>query len=269
MKPMKINCMLAFCVGILSAPAYAASMCEATLVSSTTSSTTTIENCTNGEKYQWKNSSGTTVTVESCLDCSNGATLTEDVSYSHCTNKFTRGFCRKKCTAETIDETDFPEGCTGLTAYTMKFGNTDYVECQDCISGYKGVWKTVSSNQCTNTTTQFLCEVDPDAECLEDSECDGKIIEGPDSTGRVSVLTVAWCSGGTCEGDSEYMCTRGYYGTDGNCAKCPTESGGISTTTADAYGATSITECYAEKDVTAKDASGTYSFSQNCNYSNK
>ena len=269
MKPMKMICGLAFCMGILSAPAYAASTCSATLIGNTTSSTTSIENCINGEKYQWKNSSGTTVTVETCLDCSNGSIFHEEISYSHCTNKFTRGFCKKKCTVETINETNMPEGCMGQAAYTRKFGNTEYVECQDCTSGYKGVWKTVSSDWCTNTTTKFLCEVDPNAECVDDSDCDGKIVAGPDSSGRVSVLTVGWCSGGTCEGDSEYMCTRGYYGTDGNCAKCPTESGGIQTTTANAYGATLITECYAKQDITGQDASGMYNFEQNCNYSSK
>ncbi|HBP26420.1 MAG TPA: hypothetical protein DD611_00280 [Alphaproteobacteria bacterium] len=271
MKPIKIICALAFAWGILSVPAYAASTCTATLIGSTTSSTTSIENCINGEKYRWKNSSGTYVTVETCLDCSDGATLTEDVSYSHCTNKFTRGFCRKKCTVQTIDETDFPEGCTGMAAYTKSFGNTEYVECTDCENGYKGVRKTVSSNWCTNTTTQFLCEVDPDAECLEDSDCVGNFVTEPDANGYVEVSTFGWCSGGQCEyEDSKPTCIKGYYGAEGSttCHKCPTKTGGIPTTTANEYGATSITECYAEKDNKGKDTAGTYSFSQNCNYSN-
>lgn len=52
MKSMKMICVLAFCMGIMSASAYAASTCSATLIGNTTSSTTSIENCINGEKYQ-------------------------------------------------------------------------------------------------------------------------------------------------------------------------------------------------------------------------
>jgi len=276
MKPMKIICTLAFCMGILSAPAYAASTCTATLTDSTTSSTTSIENCTNGEKYRWKNSSGTYVTVESCLDCSNGYTLTEDVSYSHCTNKFTRGICAKACTAETIKETSMPDGCTGRTAYAKKFGDTEYVECTECATGYKEVQNTISSSQCTNTTTQYACEVDPDAECFDDSDCDeyrGKTLYGPDSSGVIGVVDMVWCSSdGTCEYDLLYQCARGYYGGSGyslgsvTCTACPSEDGGIPTTTS-GTGAMDITDCYAPKDIAGNDVIGTYSFIQDCKYS--
>ena len=252
--------MLVFCMGFWSAPAYAASTCTATLTGSTTSSTT-IENCINGEKYQWKNSSGITVTVESCLDCVGGiGQWTEDVSYSHCTNKFTRGVCAKACTAETIAEISMPTGCTGQAAYKMKFGDTEYVECTECAAGYKEIQNTISSSQCTNTTTQYACEVDPDAECITDDDCVGKFVTEPDANGYVEVSTSSWCGGGQCTyEDSKATCIKGYYGVEnsGNCHKCPTEAGGIPTTTANEYGATSVTECYAEKDIAGTDEIGT------------
>ncbi|MDO5012220.1 MAG: hypothetical protein Q4E56_01745 [Pseudomonadota bacterium] len=210
MKPIQIICAVAFAWGILSVPAYAASMCTATLISSTTSSTTSIENCINGEKYRWKNSSGTYVTVETCLDCSDGYTLSEDVSYSHCTNKFTRGFCRKKCTATALDDVDMPEGCAGQQPQEYQFGDAKYINCFDCANGYKTYTTTISSSQCTNTATQYSCVVDPDAECLTDDDCVGKFVTEPDENGYVEVSTFGWCGGGQCTyEDSKPTCIKG------------------------------------------------------------
>ena len=69
------------------------------------------------------------------------------------------------------------------------------------------------------------------------------------------------------------LCQSGYYGTNGNCTPCPTADGFTiksagSTTGGNGGGPTQITHCYIPSGSTATDNTGTWTYTNDCHYSN-
>lgn len=81
--------------------------------------------------------------------------------------------------------------------------------------------------------------------------------------------TYATCDCKTCTKSTEYRCAAGYYGSSTNgtsgCTRCPS-SGGIYGTSA--AGSTAITSCYIPSGTSMSDSTGTYTYTDNCYYTN-
>lgn len=83
------------------------------------------------------------------------------------------------------------------------------------------------------------------------------------------MLAVCSCSAGTAfNGDVCEPCSIGYYndGSTDICHQCPSYNGGYGTT-ADS-GTVDITDCYIPAGTTFNDETGSWTYTQNCNYKN-
>ena len=76
-------------------------------------------------------------------------------------------------------------------------------------------------------------------------------------------MTHAAC---TANGTTYYACKPGYYLASGNCVRCPS-SGGVYGTTPD-NNTGGITSCYIPSGNSGSDATGSFTYTENCYYSN-
>lgn len=181
-------------------------------------------------------------------------------------------------------------GCSGTTTSYYIMGNIllDILgSCSACGTGYtreavttsnintvSSSWSAVEAN-CANISAMisglYTCVAKTCTDCTSDSDWSSA------GTGYHK-KTTATCNAGVCTKTTAYRCASGYYGSSTNgtsgCTKCPTWSGVYSnsgkTTEANAYstvGTTGITGCMIIPS-TYYDASGTFSLTNPCSYSN-
>ncbi len=161
-----------------------------------------------------------------------------------------------------------PELGVGATAIcngydTVYIENFAFTHCDACKSGYKltSATRPIAGTQCQ--ITFGTCEQD----CTGCSNCNTTSWANL-RTGYQS-RTYATCNCNTCTRTTEYRCAAGYYGTSTNgtsgCSRCPS-SGGVYGSSA--AGSTVITACYLPSGTTGSDSTGTFTYTNNCYYSN-
>lgn len=162
------------------------------------------------------------------------------------------------------DPSPYVYGCAQAESLGC-IGSVEVSSCNECLPGYT---LEPGITQCSQTLYT----------CVEDTggcTCDCPVDVGWTNSGTgYQVYTEYLCNSTTCACDAtySYRCATGYYGTanfrgNSGCNSCITGTG-VSGSISVAGTNSLITDCYLPTTFSGADPTGTYSYSQNCYYSN-
>jgi len=192
---------------------------------------------------------------------------------------------KNKCTFRLATENNTPidhnvqsgDWCTSLSTYTILTSVGVPYACtsdSDCDTDHGWVCKNINSEYGVGMCTQTSCGPN----CNE-----GYGNWHASSAAGYEERTIVKCDKNSdttyenyyCHGYPEGRCARGYYGTNvsvtppSGCTRCPsydnTMNKDVYGTTA-AAGSTSKTQCYIAPGTLLQDSTGTYTFTQKCDY---
>lgn len=147
-------------------------------------------------------------------------------------------------------------------ADTRSMGCIDGEEIFTCDSCYSGSVRTsVTGYGASCSYTYYVCE----ETCTGCTNCTDDVSWSSFGTGYQK-YTERYCDCNTCNETTSYRCANGYYGTTLNgstgCSAC------VPFGTSTAGSNSLITSCYLPTTYAGADPTGTFSYSQNCYYSN-
>lgn len=99
------------------------------------------------------------------------------------------------------------------------------------------------------------------------SSCSTGTTDSTNSTTHVVTRkTTTWTCSGGCTTSTAYLCDIGYYGTNGNCTKCPSHGTYNADATTPGLGAGAMQACYFASGDPFSDGTGSGVFTADCRY---
>lgn len=252
--------------------------------------------CISETSHMWGNEC-----VRYCLRCADGYTaVSTDYTNSSCSNSLPI----KKCVVSLDPPSS--TFCATNTYSSSKCGTTPAYDLGDCAASSKNCFggsyvqtctacksgtlttATYTPDGCTNSYTYQYCKssavINPDKPifpgignteiCAKNSQCTSQV--GTTETDCGTASTHGECVSGYCKYITSYFCNEGCYIKEsiiigdarGECAPCPTHPDGGSVSSPGVSGnyPNTINQCYLAAGQTHTDSSGSYTFTDDCNY---